>query len=502
MKPLLFSILLLLGLSCMAQSRHLDSRDTYRLNKLQARCEVVPEGDWQRPLDGMWGRVGGDSVQVPMRFPMRDTILRLERRFSLPPHWQGRRTIVRFDAAGPALVLYANGREVGYSENSKSASEWDLTRYLVAGSNRLEVHLFTRSTGSLLERQLPPGGITRSVTLYSVPLTYISDVKITASLDPTDYRTGLLDVMVDLSREVQGGSVEIAICGARVRKKLRPGDWFVSLAPTVGPVQPWCDTTPCLYPLSIRLFDNEGREVERLVKQVGFRCLEVRGGQLLLNGSPIVLRGINRPERSPVGGQYLSHDEQRRLAMLLKQMGFNAVRTLHHPADPYWYHLADSLGLFLVAEANLQLSDTTLLSDRRWLNPVLDRVNSLYRTLRNHPSVVAWSLGDVPPRGFCVEEAYRFLRGKDNSRPILLPDAWASPASDIACPPNPSPSLLSRYIPNLPPSRPCIPTSYTPAAGSLADLWHLVCSSPRLQGLFLSGFEVDEIAPLFAPAVR
>ena len=496
MKKTLLLVLLLLATTLRAQLW----RDTasYRLNKLQPHDCVIPEGDWRCTLNGLWAVHGSDSVHLPLTLPLTDSVLVLSRHFTLPPYWQGRRTIIRFAAAGPALYLYVNGRHVGYSEDSKTSAEWDITRYLQGGSNRVEIRLFRHSTGTLLEAAVPPGGVTRDITLYSLPYTYISDVKVLADLDTSDYRTARLDVMVDLNREVSSGTVEIEILGITARQPLRQGDWYASLQPSLGQVQPWSDTTPVLYPLTIRLLDPEGRETHRLVKHIGFRRLDVRQGRLFLNGCPLLLRGVNRLEQSPLGGQHVSHSEMRRTAVLLKQMGFNAVRTLRHPADEYWYHLCDSLGIYLWDQANISPEDPSLLDDSRWLNPVLDRVYNMYRRDRNHPSVVAWCLAADGLSGRCLDEAYRFLRSKDNSRPVVSPSLWTPRATDLASPPNPSTSLLARYLANIPSHLPCIPALSTPTAGALADLWRLVESHPRLQGAFLSDFPADEIRDVFS----
>lgn len=487
---------LLIPLSASAQ--HWRDIASYRLNKMQPHDCVVPEGDWQRSLDGQWIAPGGDSVTLPMHQPFADSILVLQRNFTLPDHWIGRRTVVSFAAAGPAFYLYVNGRQVGYSEDSKTPAEWDITRYLRPSVNLMEIRLLCNSTGNLLEDNIPVGGITRSITLYSLPSIYISDLRIDATLDTSDYLTGRLDIMVDLSREVQGGSVEVEILGRSTRKALRPGDWFVSLGPEVGLVEPWSDTSPSLYSLTVRLIDATGRETHRLVKYIGFRRVEIRQGQLRLNGHPLEIRGLNRIEQSPLGGQHVSRDEMRRTATIFKQLGFNAVRTLRHPPDDYWVHLCDSLGILLCLQPTLCPSDATLLDDSRWLNPVLDRVVNLYRRYRNHPSVVVWCLAADGLTGRCLDDAYRFLRSKDPSRPILAPSLWSPRATDIASPPNPSPALLRRYLKNIPAHLPCLPVMFTPTAGSLDDFWQLVREEPRLSGAFLSDFQLDEMAPILS----
>ena len=480
----------------------------YRLNQMQPHDRIVPEGDWERSLDGMWIDGHGDTVPVPNALPLRDSVTVLSRTFTLPGHWHGRRTVLKFAAAGPALVVSVNGREAGYTVDSKSPAEWDITRLLRPGTNRLEARLLRSCAGSRLEEELPPGGITRSVTLYSLPTTYISDVKVTADLDPADYRTGRLDLLVDLSREVQGGTVEAWLTApcregrcdtvAHLRRRLASGDWDASLAATVPDIRPWCDTAPTLYTLTLRLLDPAGRETERLVKRIGFRRVEVLQGLLCLNGKPLELRGINRPERSALGGQHPSHEEMRRVATLLKGMGVNAVRTPCYPADEYWYDLCDSLGLYLWDEANIQTSDSALTESLEWVNPVLYRVYNMYRRDRNHPSVIVWSLGRFAHNGHCAREAYRFLKGKDNTRPVVLPGVWNVRATDLASPPNLSPWLLTRLADKLPAATPCLPADLTPLGGSLDDHWRAILRHPRLQGAFFSGFEAGDLKALFS----
>ena len=308
MKRLLLIILLFWGGLVQAQPNW-NNLKVYRVGKLTPHDRVVPEGPWRMSLNGTWAfryydtpaqaelhPSRWDSIHVPgnielqgfgvpvyvnmkNEFPSNPPQAPVDYNptgvyacdFAVPTGWKGRRTIVKFGAVKSAMYLYINGREVGYSEDSKTPAEWDITRYLRDGRNRMTVKVLRWCDGSYLECQdmWRMSGITRDVMLYSVPQTYISDIKILADVDTADWRTGRLEVMVDLNRKVQGGSVQWTVAGGRKsvsgRKRLEAGDWFASFVPEVGEVEPWSDSTPTLYTLTVRLLDARGHETERIV---------------------------------------------------------------------------------------------------------------------------------------------------------------------------------------------------------------------------------------------
>jgi hypothetical protein len=550
-----FAIGIIMTLFCVAGAQgrpYWDNLEVYRLNKVQPHDRVMPEGPWRLSLNGRWAfRIYDtpqqatlapqrwDSIDVPgnielqgygvpvyvnMRNEFRSDPPRAPRdynptgvylrRFTLPSHWQGRRTVAKIGAAGGGLYLYINGREVGYSQDSKTPAEWDITRYLAAGTNTMALKVVRWSDGSYLECQdmWRMSGITRDVELYSVPWTYITDLKITADVDTADWRTGRLDVIVDLSREVQGGSVEwrlerwgsgvgsreLGDAGAEVlargRKVLEPRDWYTSFAATVPGVQPWCDSTPALYRLLVRLLDASGRETERLVKRVGFRHIDIRDGQLRVNGRPVEIRGVNRHEHSVAGGHYVTPDEMREDIRLMKELGVNAVRTSHYPDDELWYDLCDSAGIYVWDEANVEshaqgYGEGSLARKKEWLNPILDRIYNMYKRDRNHPCVIAWSLGNECGNGYCMEEAYRFLKGKDNTRPVVYERAETAWNTDIVCTMYPSVDDIGAYARNGRNRRPWIMAEYCHAMGNsmggLQDYWDTIDKYPLLQGGFI-----------------
>lgn len=525
----------LMSLAMVSAQPYWNNLEVYRLNKMQPHDRIVSDGErWCMSLDGTWdfaffdnpGQATlnpsrWDSIRVPgnvelqgfgvpvyvnmkNEFPSNPPFAPTDynptyvyaRTFTLPASWHGRRTIVKFGAVKSAMYLYINGHEVGYSQDSKTPAEWDITKYLQEGRNDLKVKVLRWCDGSYLECQdmWRMSGITRDVELYSVPQTYITDIKVVADLDTNDWSTGLLDVMVDLSREVSGGCMEMAFEGKLQRHALRNNDWFVGFQMRYPDVVAWNDSTPELYTLIVRLFDAAGHETESITKQVGFRHVDIRGGQLCLNGKPMEIRGVNRHEHSMYGGHCVTLEEMRQDIALMKEMGINAVRTSHYPDDELWYDLCDSAGIYVWDEANVEshaqgYGEGSLAKKKEWLNPILDRIYNMYKRDRNHPSVIAWSLGNECGNGYCMEEAYRFLKGKDNTRPVVYERAELDRNTDIVSIMYPSVEFLSEYARNPKNKRPYIIAEYCHAMGNsmggLKDYWDTIDKYPQLQGGFI-----------------
>jgi len=549
------TILLLLFAACCTVSAqpYWNNLGVYRLNKMQPHDRIIPDGDrWRLCLNGTWrfayfdnpasatlSPARWDSIRVPGNIELQGFGVPVyvnmknefasnppfaptdynptgvyARSFSLPDDWRGRRTIIKFGAVKSAMYLYINGREVGYSQDSKTPAEWDITRYLRDGQNDLKVKVIRWCDGSYLECQdmWRMSGITRDVILYSVPQTYITDLKIVADLDTADWRTGRLDVMVDLNRNVQDGSVSFALYnldgtavdGIGHGVKLSKGDWFAMHQSSYASIQPWSDSTPTLYNLVVTLRDASGRETERISKRIGFRHVDIHNGLLRLNGRPMEIRGVNRHEHSIIGGHYITPDEMRRDIALMKELGINAVRTSHYPNDELWYDLCDSAGIYLWDEANVEshaqgYGEHSLAKNPDWLNPILDRIYNMYKRDRNHPSVIAWSLGNECGNGYCFEEAYRFLKGKDNTRPVVYERAELDWNTDIVAVMYPSVDFISQYARNPQNRRPYIIAEYCHAMGNsmggLQDYWDTIDRYPQLQGGFVWDW-IDQAFPL------
>ena len=537
-------ILLLLLLTLSAGAQYWNNLEVYRLNKVQPHDRIIPDSkpgypyghQWCMNLNGTWrfayfdnpskatlnpshwdtikvpGNVELQGFGVPVyvnmknEFPSNPPYAPTDynptyiyaRTFEIPKHWQGRRTIIKFGAVKSAMYLYVNGREVGYSEDSKTPAEWDITKYLREGKNDLKVKVLRWCDGSYLECQdmWRMSGITRDVELYSVPRTYITDIKVIADLDTNDWTTGLLDVMVDLNHEINGGSVSVCLSHDHICHTYRfsNNDWFASVQKRYENIEPWTDSTPRLYDLTVYLFDASGNELEHITKKIGFRHIDIRDGQLRLNGRPMEIRGVNRHEHSMYGGHYITPDEMREDIRLMKEMGINAVRTSHYPNDELWYDLCDSAGIYVWDEANVEshaqgYGENSLAKKKEWLNPMLDRIYNMYRRDRNHPCVIAWSLGNECGNGYCMEEAYRFLKGKDNTRPVVYERAELARNTDIVSIMYPTVDFLSMYARNPRNKRPYIMAEYCHAMGNsmggLKDYWDTIDKYPILQGGFI-----------------
>ena len=530
---ILLAFLLLVGCIVKAQPDW-NNLEVYRVNKLQPHDRVIPEGDYVRNLNGVWrfryydnprqatlNPDRWDSIRVPgnielqgygvpvyvnmkNEFPSNPPQVPTDynpvgvysRDFTVPTHWSGRRVIAKFGAVKSAMYLYVNGHEVGYSEDSKTPAEWDITRYLHEGTNNMKVKVIRWCNGSYLECQdmWRMSGITRDVLLYSVPKTYVSDLRVIADLDTGDWSTGLLDILIDLNRQVSGGRVEMTCNGLKMSQPLKNGDWFVSFQMKHPNILPWSDSTPNLYPLTVRLYDAAGRETECITKKIGFRHLDIKNGQLRLNGRPMEIRGVNRHEHSMYGGHYITPEEIRQDIQMMKEMGINAVRTCHYPNDELWYDLCDSAGIYLWDEANVEshaqgYGENSLAKKQEWLNPILDRIYNMYRRDRNHPSVIAWSLGNECGNGICFEEAYRILKSKDPTRPVVYERAELDANTDIVSIMYPSVQYLSDYARNPKNTRPYIIAEYCHAMGNsmggLKDYWDTIDKYPQLQGGFI-----------------
>ncbi|MBQ2508782.1 MAG: hypothetical protein II532_03330 [Bacteroidales bacterium] len=495
-----------------------EERD-YRQQWRGSRREVTVPGNWE--LQGY-----GVPVYVNMRneFPSNPPLVPEDfnptgvcvRRFVLPTEWEGRRVFFHAGAVKSCLTLYVNGMEVGYSEDSKTPAEFDITRYLRPDTNTVAMQVVRFSNGSYLECQdmWRMSGVERDVFLYSKPATYIKDYRVTASLDTADWRTGRLDVVVDYSREVtQKMAVVLSLFDAEgrqvtsLRKRIGHRDWYTFFNPSetrVGEVQPWSDETPSLYRMTLQLMDAKDSVVELLATEVGFRNVDITDGLLRLNGRPVVIHGVNRHEHSPLTGHYVSREEMRRDALLMKQNNINAVRTSHYPDDPYWYHLCDSIGLLVWDEANVEshaqgYGEGSLAKNDDWSEPVIYRCNNMLQRDKNHPSVICWSLGNECGNGIVMERAYRFMKGKDPYRPVVYERAEQDWNTDIVAVMYASPDYIADYA-RKPQKRPFILAEYAHAMGNsvggLSDYWDTIDKYPQLQGGFIWDW-IDQSFPRY-----
>jgi len=436
--------------------------------------------------------------------------------FRIPNEWDGREIFIHFGAVKSAMYLWVNGEKVGYSQGAKLPAEFDITGFVRPGENLLAVEVYRWSDGSYLECQdfWRISGIERDVYLWAAPKLHIRDFFMKAGLDG-GYREGRLQVEVSLvgyEPEVEdlSGSgdrarirVEVldpatdSILSALEEEAPVPGPGNESVAvlqASVGTVRPWTAETPNLYTLLLSLEDPTGEVVETISQPIGFRTVEIRDGLLRVNGVPITIKGVNRHEHDPYTGHVLTRERMRQDLLLMKEANMNAVRTSHYPEDPYFYELADEYGLYIVDEANIEshgmgyAPDVTLGNNPLWEKAHLERMRRMVERDKNHPSVIIWSMGNEAGNGVNFEAGYRWIKARDDTRPVQYERALREWNTDIYVPMYAGFRHLEEYA-RSDPERPLIMCEYEHtmgnSGGNFADYWELIERYPSLQGGFI-----------------
>jgi len=435
----------------------------------------------------------------PPHVPQDDNPVGSYRRiFGVPDSWAGRRVILHFAGVSSAFYVWVNGRQVGYNEDSRTPAEFDITDYLIEGENVLAVEVYRWSDGVYLEDQdfWRLSGIFREVYLVSYADLHVRDFWVHTDLD-ADYRDADLRVEVEVvsyageevACTVEGRLLDSegqTVC-APTAELTAPGTLTLS-APVAAP-RKWSAEEPHLYTLLLSLSDGDGRVVEVILCKVGFRRVEIKGGQLLFNGVPILLKGVNRHEHDPDTGHVMSRELMLNDLRLMKQHNINAVRTCHYPDVPEWYDLCDEYGLYVIDEANIESHGAQhLADDPAWREAHLDRTIRMVERDKNHPSVIIWSLGNEAGDGCNFEATSAWVHQRDPSRPVHYEQAHARPHTDIICPMYwPVPSVVELAQKN--PDRPVILCEYQHAMGNsnggLARYWEAFETVPNLQGGFI-----------------
>jgi len=426
------------------------------------------------------------------------------REFNLPASWKGQQVLLHVGSATSNLKVWVNGRYVGYSEDSKVAAEFDITRYVKAGKNLIAMQVMRWCDGSYLEDQdfWRFTGIAREVYLYSRPKTYIENITVMQDW-LVDEQRGEIGYTIDV-KNPSGVNLEVALEDqqGRVVFKHDGHRWpyyhheHFLLQPS--DVEPWTAETPNLYNLIVTL-KKKGEVLQVVRQQMGFRHIEIKGGQLLLNGQPILIKGVDRHELDPDGGYVMSVERMRQDIRIMKRLNINAVRTSHYPDDPRWYELCDSAGLYVVAEANLEshgmgYGDRTLAKRDDYRQMHLERNQGNVLTLRNHPCIIIWSMGNEAGYGPNFEHVYDWIKSVDTSRPVQYEQAGQGGKTDIFCPMYYYYRDCEQYSKGDNP-RPLIQCEYAHAMGNsmggFKEYWDLVRKYPKYQGGFIWDF-VDQ----------
>lgn len=484
------------------------------------------DAGWDRmPVPGIWELNGyGDPVYVNVGYAWRGNfennpphvpdaenhVGSYRRRFTVPEQWQGRQLFLTIGSATSNVYVWINGRFVGYSEDSKLAAEFDVTSFVKPGENLIALQVFRWCDGTYLEDQdfWRMSGIARGVELTARPRAHLRDLRVTPKLDG-DYRDATLEVELSGTPSVKGYNLTLKDpSGKRVGEPLSIADAKKGGAHytfEVGNPAKWSAEAPHLYTLEIEVSD--GRDVTETVMQaVGFRSVEVRGAQLLVNGQPVLIKGADRHEMDPLTGYHVSRERMLQDIRIMKELNINAVRTSHYPNDPQWYELCDRYGIYVVDEANVEshgmgYGDKTLARNAAYAKAHLERNERMVLRDKNHPSVIVWSLGNEAGMGPNFEACYRWVKEYDPSRPVQYErgiadynDPQSASCTDIFCPMYADYAWCERYCTS-DPQRPLIQCEYAHAMGnSLGGFdryWDLVRKYPVYQGGFIWDF-VDQ----------
>jgi beta-galactosidase len=438
---------------------------------------------------------------------------------TVPADWSGQDVILHIGAAGSAYYVWVNGEKVGYSEDSKLPSEFDVTRWIRPGKNVVAIQIFRWSDGSYLEDQdfWRVSGIERSVYLMAAPKVRVRDVFVHAGLDDS-YRDGRLSVdvavtpgnaasvrmvLLDGDRQVLARTQPVAAASAERR---------LTLAADVPAVKPWTAETPNLYTLVTELVDARGTLLQSTARAIGFRTVAIRNGQVTVNGKPITIRGVNRHEHDPETFHVVSRASMERDVQLMKQNNINAIRTSHYPNDPYLYDLADRYGLYVMDEANIESHAYMDYANRRprerakyqvgfdpaWKDAHVSRVANMVERDKNHASVIFWSLGNEAGIGPNFEAAAAAAKARDPGRLISylgwgtwdgISDHRPNYYADIYAPMYDPAVKMADFATNWNFKQPMIQCEYAHmmgnSGGNLKEYWDTIYAHPnKLQGGF------------------
>ena len=417
------------------------------------------------------------------------------RTFELPKNWKGKDVYFHVGSATSNLTLWVNGKYVGYSEDSKVAAEFNISKYLKPGKNLIAMQVMRWCDGSYFEDQdfWRLTGIAREVYLYARPKLHAADIRLNAALE-NNYQDGVLNYKVSL----KGGKTDVAftLCdkdGKQIAQAT--GAQGVIKVPKVNA---WTAETPYLYKAYITLKNKQGA-AEVIPQKVGFRNVEIKNAQLLVNGQPVLVKGADRHEMDPDGGYVVSLERMIQDIKIMKQLNINAVRTSHYPCDPRWYDLCDEYGIYITAEANLEshgmgYEEKSLAKFPEYIVPHIERNEGNVKPLINHPSVIVWSLGNECGYGVNFEKAYDWVKACDTTRPAQYERGGYDSKTDIYCPMYIGYEESESYCKSNG-TKPYIQCEYAHAMGNseggFKEYWDLIRKYPKYQGGYIWDF-VDQ----------
>lgn len=481
----------------------------------------LDESSWgEINVPAMWELSGyGDPVYVNVGFPWKghfknnppfvpnehNHVGSYRKVVNIPKDWDGKQVVAHFGSVTSNMYLFVNGKYVGYTEDSKVAAEFDITPYIHSGANLLSFQTFRWSDGTYCEDQdfWRLSGVARESYLFARDKkVHLENIKITPDL-VNNYSDGTLEVNVDVAGKpvidfklLNANGVVVAKTTANFKQHN-----YGTIHFTLRNVKKWTAETPYLFTLVATVKQGE-KPVEVIAKRVGFRKVEIKGSNLLVNGQPVYIKGANRHEMDPDGGYVVSYERMVQDIRIMKQLNVNAVRTCHYPDDPRWYDLCDEYGLYVCAEANqeshgLNYGETSLAYGPAFAKPILERNQHNVSLFMNHPSIIYWSLGNETADGPNFTAAYKWVREYDPSRPIHWERAIKGPNTDIYAEMYMRQAACEAYARSTKPEdqKPLIMCEYAHAMGNsqggFKEYWNLVRKYPKFQGGFIWDF-VDQ----------
>ena len=470
------------------------------------------------PVPGVWELNGyGDPLYVnigyawrnqfennPPHIPVENNHVGSYRReITIPNNWSGKQIMAHFGSVTSNIYLWVNGTYVGYSEDSKLETEFDITRYVKPGKNLIAFQTFRWCDGTYLEDQdfFRFSGVGRDCYLYAREKKHIQDIRITPDLDQ-QYKDGTLQIDLNLSAAAGGTSVQLDLMDAKgsiIKTETLKGSGKVKASFSVENPEKWTAEIPNLYTVLATLKEGSGKTIEAIAVKTGFRKVEIKNGQLLVNGQPILIKGANRHEMDPKTGYYVSPERMIQDIQLMKAHNLNAVRTCHYPDDNLWYELCDKYGLYVVAEANIEshgmgYGEKTLAKNKLYDKAHMERNQRNVQRSYNHPSVITWSLGNEAGFGSNFEAAYKWIKAEDKSRPVQYEQAKEGDGTDIYCPMYLDYERSEKYVTGNA-TKPLIQCEYAHAMGNsqggFKEYWDMIRKYPKYQGGFIWDF-VDQ----------
>jgi beta-galactosidase len=441
-----------------------------------------------------------EPPKVPLEY---NPVGSYRRTISVPESWNGKEVYIQFGAVRSNLFVWVNGKFVGYSEDSKLPAEFNLTRFIKPGKNLIAFQSMRWCDGNYLECQdmWRVTGVSRDVYLYTRDPLHIRDIEIIPDLD-ADYKNGTLAISYEMKGKFKGSKVKFELLDAGktvLTHESSPASNSSKVMIQVENPAKWTAETPSLYTLVATLTDANGNVVEVIPQTVGFRKVEIRNAQLLVNGKPILFKGVNRHEMDPLTATWISRERMEQDIRLFKELNINALRTCHYPNDPYMYELCNKYGIYVIGEADIEshgmgYGEQSLAKFPSWYQAHFERFSRMIERDKNQPSIIIWSMGNEAGDGVNFEQMYAWGKKRDASRPIQYERAGMAPHTDIYCPMYEAPWDIIKYAESNP-ARPLIQCEYGHAMGNsqggFKEYWDIYRKYPVLQGGFIWDF-VDQ----------